>query len=413
MILTYKFNYTHKKLSEMAKISKDIFNQTNYIIKTELNKTNTWIRYNKLDKIMKITTNLENTINYQKLKAQTSQQIIKQVDNCWDSYFKALKQYKKTPNKFKSIPKPPNYKPKNGKNIIFFTNQNCQIKNNTLILSKDLQINIPKYKNFKSFKCIRIIPKYNDDFEIEIVYEQQELHQINSNKIASIDLGVNTLAAVTSEDFCLLYNGKQLKSISQYTHKQIAYYQSKLTKNKMTKNIRRLYDLKNNKIKDLLHKTSTHIIHNCVKHNIGTIIVGYNAQWKTSTDNGNVNNQMFCSIPHKKFLNMLQYKAKLNGITVITNEESYTSLCDSLALESIGFHNTYAGKRIHRGLFKSNTNKLINADINGSLNIMRKVVCDSYVSGIIDRGLLFNPVKISDLNRLKTFDKPFVPVIIL
>ena len=73
-------------------------------------------------------------------------------------------------------------------------------------------------------------------------------------------------------------------------------------------------------------------------------------------------------------IKMLEYKAELEGINVIIHEESYTSKCSFLDEENVKKHETYKGKRIKRGLFKSEKGLTCNADINGSYNIMKKVV---------------------------------------
>ena len=118
---------------------------------------------------------------------------------------------------------------------------------------------------------------------------------------------------------------------------------------------------------------------------------------------GKKTNQKFVQIPYLKLIEYLKYKCDLVGINLITTEESYTSKCDSFSLEEIKKHDKYQGKRIKRGLFISGVNKLINADINGSMNIMRKVVDDSYIKNkIINSGLLFNPIKIRDLFDLNS-----------
>ena len=70
-------------------------------------------------------------------------------------------------------------------------------------------------------------------------------------------------------------------------------------------------------------------------------------------------------------MQMLEYKCKLAGINVIIVNEAYTSKCSFLDREKIGKHDSYAGKRIKRGLFKSSSGVMINADVNGSLNILR------------------------------------------
>ena len=106
---------------------------------------------------------------------------------------------------------------------------------------------------------------------------------------------------------------------------------------------------------------------------------------KTTTNlEGNINYKM---------LNMLQYKCELAGINVIVNEESYTSKCDSLVLESVEKHESYLGKRVKRGLFQSSVGKLLNADVNGAIGIARKVTGDEFIKNLISRGHAFCPVK--------------------
>ena len=135
----------------------------------------------------------------------------------------------------------------------------------------------------------------------------------------------------------------------------------------------------------------------CVEHKIGTVVIGRNKQWKDSIALGKRTNQNFVSIPFCKFINMLRYKCKLAGIALAEQEDSYTSKCDSRAFESVEKHEEYKGKRIFRGLFKSSTGKVLNADMNGALNIVRKylaklkVADESFVKGIIGRGLLARP----------------------
>ena len=150
---------------------------------------------------------------------------------------------------------------------------------------------------------------------------------------------------------------------------------------------------------DLMHKVSKHIIRYMLSKKIGTIVVGYNRGWKDSIRIWKRNNQTFVQIPYKTLISYLKYKCEMNGIKLIETEESYTSKCDALAMEMIEKHEVYQGKRIKRGLYQSSVNKLINADVNDALNIMRKVFNDS-AERIIGRGLLFNPMKLNDLCNL-------------
>lgn len=149
----------------------------------------------------------------------------------------------------------------------------------------------------------------------------------------------------------------------------------------------------------LFYKISRKIVNLLIDSKITKLIVGYNKGWKQNVNIGKKNNQKFTQIPFARLVSYLEYKCELVGIEIVIHEESYTSKCDSLAFEKIGKHENYLGKRKKRGLFQSSVGKLINADVNGALNIMRKVVGDSCESirMIIDRGLLFNPVRITNV----------------
>jgi IS605 OrfB family transposase len=209
---------------------------------------------------------------------------------------------------------------------------------------------------------------------------------------------VNNLAVCTSNQALkpIILNGRPLKSINQFYNKKRAEMQSKLQNKFTSKKISKLTFKRNNKIQDFIHKSSRLIVNYCIENEIDTIIIGKNDNWKQNINIGKQNNQNFVSIPHAKFINLIQYKAQLEGIKVILTEESYTSKCSSLDLEKVCKHETYKGTRIKRGLFQS-SNKLINADVNGSLNIMRKVVDDETFKECLQsiEGLVFNPIKIN------------------
>jgi putative transposase len=151
---------------------------------------------------------------------------------------------------------------------------------------------------------------------------------------------------------------------------------------------------RNNKINDYLHKTSRFIVNYCVKHNIGNIVNGYNKGWKEKVKIGSNNNQKFVSIPFFKLINQIKYKSELAGITVETVKENHTSKCDSLILEEINHHNKNLGKRKKRGLFQSSLKTVINADVNGALNILRNVIGDSFIRKIVDRGKATLPLSV-------------------
>jgi putative transposase len=409
MKLTYKFKHYPKKkdhtLDELCVISNDLYNQANYVVKEELRTNKKWIRYNKLDKIMRVEKNLEGEVNYYKLKAQVAQQNLKLLDKNWKSYFKSIKDCKANSKKYKGKPRPPRFRKTKDRNLLVYTNQCAQIRDNKIILdySNNIFINIPineeiDFESLKKFQQIRILPR-RGFYEIEIIYNKDCVNfNLDQNNYLAIDLGVNNFATCISRNKAFILSGKAIKSENQYFNKMLSKYQSfqdkKGTKT-CRKKLRNLSSYRSNFNKDQFHKMSRLIVNYCLTQDIGTLVVGYNELWKTSTDMGRLANQAFVFIPHKEFFKFLEYKCKLVGIVFIFNEESYTSKCDGLALESIKFHKKYLGKRVHRGLFKSSTGKTINGDVNGALDILRKVIGDGpFVKGLIGSEVLFNPVKI-------------------
>ena len=406
MKLIYSFNIPYnKEIYNLCKVSKNLYNQALYIVKKELRENNNWLWYNDLDNIMKTAVNLDGSINYKLLKSHVSQQCLKQLDTNIKSYIKLIKDWSKNPSKYKGRPKFPKYK-KDEVNLLIYTNQVCQIKNDCIVLSKkdNLKIHIPQFEKYKNklnkFQQVRIIPLLDKSFKVEIVYEcKKELNpNLNYDLYSSIDLGVDNLATlVLPDNNPMLFNGKQVKAKNQYFNKNISKLQSKLPKNTFnSKKINRLWVKRDNYLNDFFHKLTRLIVRTLLKQGVGNIVVGYNRGWKDSIRISSRNNQTFVSIPYLNMLQKLKYKCELVGINVIINEESYTSKCDSLVLESVEKHESYLGKRVKRGLFQSSIGKLLNADVNGALNILRKVVGDSeIISKIINSGCLYHPKRIN------------------
>ena len=140
----------------------------------------------------------------------------------------------------------------------------------------------------------------------------------------------------------------------------------------ISKEIKRLLNKRSHKLMDCLHKISNFIVMYAKNNNIGNIVIGYNKGWKNKTSMGKTNNRRFYEVPFRRLVSMIFYKGFDNGINVNEIKESYTSKTDSLALEEIKHHDKYKGTRTYRGLFISSTGNKLNADVNGSLNIMRK-----------------------------------------
>ena len=226
----------------------------------------------------------------------------------------------------------------------------------------------------KDIQAARLVPLDRNHIKVEILYNAKCHEKRNTGKFASIDLGVNNLAAIVYPNSKTeIINGRPLKSINQFYNKKLAKVRSKNShKERQTRKEVNLISKRRNKINDYLHKASRYIVNQLVSNDVSELVIGYNAGWKQDTTMGKAGNQRFQSIPFYKFINMLTYKCELIGIAVTINEESYTSKCSFLDNEEICKHDEYKGKRIKRGLFKSSDGRLINADVNGALNILKK-----------------------------------------
>lgn len=365
-IIKQSNNY-YKELNNLCYLSKNLYNSALYAIRQHYFNTKQYL--NKFDLINQFTKN--NQQDYIALPRKVSQQIIYQVDQNFKSFFNSLKS--KNINHKVSIPK---YLDKNGRFEVIYTNQavsNKLLKENKLQLSGLKEFILPiKHNNIKQS---RIIHRGNH-LIIEILYEVKEKEYINNNRYCSIDLGINNLCTIGSNVIKpIIINGKPLKSINQYYNKKLATLKSKQKLKQFNKQkIQKLNFKRNNKINDYLHKSSHYIVNHLVSNNITNLVIGLNKEWKQETNIGKVNNQNFVQIPHSKLIKMLQYKCQLEGIKVIIREESYTSKCSFIDNEEICKHKNYLGKRIYRGLFISKEKRIINADLNGALNILKKEV---------------------------------------
>ena len=385
-------------LSKLCHYAKNLYNLANWYYRQDFFHLSNLLSYYDLDFIIKYKE------AYRNLPSQTSQQILKVVIRAWKSYFNALREYKKSPSKFQHVPKFPKYKKKNGEFLVVFPNQQCRIKEGYLYFPKSVKLDPIKTRIEGKIKEVRIVP-LGLKYKVEIVYEKLEQNlELNRGNILSIDLGLNNLiTAVNNKGLPpFIIKGKILKSINHYYNKQLAQYRSiEYKKNNFseTKRIRKLHLTRNNKVNTIFHRISKQIVKYCKENDIGTIVIGYNEQWKQSIQLGKKTNQQFVQIPFSKLIHQLEYKGKLIGMNTLLQEESYTSKCSFLDNESIEKQVKYKGKRISRGLFKTSNGIIINADVNASYNILKKAFPKSIFieDGIKDAGLhplLFNFAKV-------------------
>lgn len=354
------------ELSSITSLSKNLYNSGLYAVRQYYFENKQFLNYHKLNNLFVE----QKQQDYYQLPAKVSQQTLKLVEQNFKSFFGSIKI---NDGKKKRIPK---YLKKDSKFITIWTNQAISFKKKGFIKLSGTNIYIKT--DLTDINQVRIIPR-NNQFIVEIVYETPDINmKKNNGRYCSIDLGINNLCTVGSNVIKpVIINGKQLKSINQYYNKKKAEIQSKLekiNKTKSSKKIIKLTNKRNNKVNDYLHKSSRKIINHLVSNSINTLVIGYNKEWKQEINIGRRNNQNFTQIPYSRLIHMLEYKCKLVSINIIINEESYTSKCSFIDGEQVSRKEFYLGKRIKRGLYKSSAGKLINADLNGSLNILRKVV---------------------------------------
>ncbi|OZH53812.1 transposase [Hydrocoleum sp. CS-953] len=389
-----------KEIDKLCFLSKNLYNYANYLVRQSWIFNQTYLNCNQ------IYNQVKNSPDYRALPSKVSQQILRILDKNWQSFFAASQAHKENPNKFIGRPKLPKYKDKiKGRNLLVYTIQaisKLSLTQGKIKLSKT-EIEFPTQA--ENIACVRVIPKLKQ-YVIEVVYERPSKSKINNPKaVAAIDIGVDNLAALTSNQkgfTPILVNGRVLKSINQFYNKTRAKLQSKLQEELSTSNqIQRLTAKRNNQVENYLHVCSRWIINHLQTWGIGQLIIGKNPLWKQWVNNTKTNNQSFVNIPHARFVEMLKYKGEMAGIKVIVSEESYTSRASFLSLDYIprygeenGEKYEFSGYRESRGMYKQKDSKIrINADVNGSYNIMRKVIPTIFDEGI--EGVVVRPVRIT------------------
>jgi putative transposase len=345
-----------------------------------------------------------------------SQAIIKKLGDDWKGYFAALAEWKKTPSKFKAKPKMPGYARHSKTASMPFQHLSCvdshiQFPKKTGIAP--IRINCCEKQELKAkgedkiILEIRFVP-HGSCYWLEVVYEKQSAQAdckqsvlLDKSKHLSIDLGINNLATIVSDQpgfRPVLINGKVVKSVNHLYNRDVAKLRSKGHKKLIeAKSVKRFCW-----IDDHFHKASRLVIQTCLEHDIGTLVIGHNPGWKQDVNIGKVNNQKFVSIPHAKLIEQIRYKAEEYGIQVIAREESYTSKASALDRDPVpnygstsGAKHCFSGRRVKRGLYQAASGLQINADVNGALNILRKEIGDSFLKAVVDEGNVLRPKRVT------------------
>ncbi|MBR1580542.1 MAG: transposase [Selenomonadaceae bacterium] len=356
---------------------------------------------------------LKNSPNYKILNASMAQQSMRIVDSMFQSFIALLKLVKR--KQFDSrAAKMPNYLPKDGYAPLFI--QQFSIHNRLLAIPYSRQfdkhhakilIKVPPILEGKRVKHIKIIPICNAKFfEIQYTYDvAEEQRELNKQKALAIDFGIdNLMTCADSDGHSFIIDGRRLKSINQWYNKRNAFLCSVKDKQrygrKYTAQQLQIARKRNLRINDYISKGCRRVINHCLERRIGKLVCGYNVTFQRTPNMGKANNQIFVNIPFGKIREKLQYLCRLYGIEYVEQEESYTSKASFLDGDDLPTYNAdnpqtyeFTGKRIHRGLYRAGDGRLINADVNGALNILRKSNVVS-LEGLYSRDALGTPMRI-------------------
>ena len=372
-----------------------LYNVGLYSVRQHFFNTDTYLTYNSNYHECK------NNENFKLLLSDCGQQILRLVDRDMQSFFRLL--ILKKSNKYSEKINLPHYKKQESVMVCPIQGRSCRIQKDGTVaigLTKEFRekyniserrvlFTIPKnIRHITQFQEIRIIPLHNGkEFSVEFIYDDKSVKkQTQGDGYMAIDLGVSNFAACTifSNDDArqFLIDGRRLKNINHYYNKKVSELKSEYSKNKSisdycTPRMMRLMNGRNNRITDYFNRVCHLLVNVCIDNNVKTLVIGYNKGQKQEINLGKVNNQNIVSIPYHKFRQKLQNLCIEHGITYVSQEESYTSKASAVDNDMIQVYGTkeipsFSGKRIHRGLYQSNDGSILNADINGSINILRK-----------------------------------------
>lgn len=378
----YRSHPAYSKLDHMSRKSNNLYNQCVYFAK---NSENLVEDLKNLDKIMKSFTDEHD--NYRSFGyVACAQQTIRLFHQNLRSYFASVKDYKKNPAKYTGKPRFPKFRKSGERFQVIFTNQAAKLDGQTInIASKTFENKLTIRLRTNSVKklCQVVFAPRNDHFLVYVIYEVDDpVISQNADKVAAIDIGLSNLATVTfSEQYePILYRSDLMKINSDFNRLNAKYVSIlKKTQNKYTSRRRnRLSEKYAGLIEDRLHKIFRAIVNDLSQRGVSTLIVGKNTGQK-------INNKLknFVQVPLFRLIELIKYKAELAGIKFIQVNESYTSGTSFLdnELPTKDFYNR--DRRKFRGLFISNNLKRINADVNASFQIMKKIyekfTYDSYV----------------------------------
>jgi putative transposase len=387
--------------------SKNLYNKALYITRQALFQDGSFTTNPMLYQQLKVES------EYVALPRKVAQWVLKQVCAAWDSYRLARAAWEHDPSKFLGRPRLPRSLDKHhGRNVLVYTAQALSVPalRTQRICPSGLGITVQTRQEPQRIQQVRIVPRAGY-YVVEVVYAREPSRTaVNPALYAGVDSELNNLATLPSNKAGFvprLFNGRPVKSINQFYNQQRAALQQQLAARAARGDRHRhtshwldaLTTQRTHRIDHSLHTASRRIVDLLVAAGIGTLCIGQNPTWKQGVNLGSRTNQNFVSVPHARFITMLTYKARMVGIQVIVTEESYTSLASFLDGDPLPIYGSsqavprFSGQRMKRGLYRAADGQQVNADVNGSFNIIRKVAPDAFGQG--SRGCVVHPVRLA------------------
>lgn len=351
-----------------------------------------FLSYYTLDAIFKINKNPV----YVRMNSQVNQNAIRKAVKAWKGYFKTVKDYGKHPEKYTAKPNIPGYK-RHTEYTAWFTNQAAKLNEENgkcyiRFVNNPNKLEIGKASLYSDLKYVKTEVKAMYGKYCVLITFDEKIKEVKAPKIPKrilgLDPGVNNFLGVANNfgGAPFVMNGRAIKSANQRFNKKRAKLMSNLTKGsdsktsvKYSRQLNTLSQKRESFLRDYFYKCAWYICRYAEAADVNVIVMGHNDGQKQEINLGNVVNQNFVSIPYTKFIDALKTVAAKCGIAVVVREESYTSQASLLDMDDIPTYKkgddkkyTFSGKRIHRGLYRSKNGTLLNADINGAANILRK-----------------------------------------
>ena len=399
--------HEYDTLLKLCRYAKNLYNEGLYNIRQYYFSEGEYLNYQKNYHLLKESE------NYKMLNSNMAQQILKEVDGAFKAFFGLIRLTENGRYSYRNV-KLPQYLKKDGyfTLVIGFVRLNgnkllVPFSNSFRKTHKKIEITIPPILLDKNVKEIRIIPKSDGRFfELQYAYEAcSDIKEgLDLSRALSIDVGINNLATcVTNDGRSFILDGRRLKSINQWYNRNNSRLQSIKDRQHIPAKTKRQASLernRSNQINDYISKCARHIINYCLENKIGNIVIGYNSALQKGSNLSKRNNQNFVNIPFGKLKDKLTYLSKYYGINLIKQEESYTSKASFFDEDEIPVLNddnpkeyVFSGTRIKRGLYQTSDGTLINADVNGALNILKKSSVVS-LEALYSRGAVDTPLRI-------------------